>query len=742
MTPTDRTPPLRVVGVLVAVSGFCSLVYQVVWERTVRGTFGGDSISSAIVTGTFLLGLGIGAVAFGRWHRRAFALFAVVELAIGLYAIASYHVLAPLGRVLGAAFGGSAWDAAAVRPSLVVACILFLLPPCVLIGATTPLMFNCFIRPGRYASGAVGRLYALNTAGAALGVVAVPFVFLNRLTLPATLSIVGAANLLLGAGIWLAGRGLVLRAEAEPLEEPPPEGGDAAWLGLAFLSGLVSLGFEVSLFRAFFTLNPSSPYNFPSVLIPFLLAIALGSALLTRFRAYSHDRALRRVGLLFVTAMLALLLGVVLTAGLSFLGFQRVVRPYGKLPLLITYGAILAGPLPFFLGGVLPLLFRLASPTGQALPAKTGLLALANAIGAFAGALLVQFVGFPYLGTRGVLITLLLAGVAAGAWCLMKTGSGQRQVLGYGVLAPAMALVALLVPAPVWDVYTFGVSGPGIEQVEGMSGVALIRWQPDGGRVFVNGQYMSALPDDVRHVQLVSFALALPRRERVLVLGLGGGGMVRELVRDPGVRRVDVVDWSHELPPLLDSPRARALLADALRDPKVRLCRCDARVVVSLSEAAAYEVIIDNLAEASWVGATGVKSEAYFRQLHRLLAPSGVLVYKANYAGAREAILAGLASTFRVVREHERGVVLASEAPAAIAPERVEEVLAWRGPVIGAAGPPYADWMLRGLKPVSREQLGNIAPMRDDLLIYEYTVDPLRALLGSPARRPATSRSN
>ena len=59
MTPTDRTPPLWIVGLLVAVSGFCSLVYQVVWERTVRGTFGGDSISSAIVTGTFLLGLGI-----------------------------------------------------------------------------------------------------------------------------------------------------------------------------------------------------------------------------------------------------------------------------------------------------------------------------------------------------------------------------------------------------------------------------------------------------------------------------------------------------------------------------------------------------------------------------------------------------------------------------------------------------------------------------------------------------------
>ena len=137
-------------------------------------------------------------------------------------------------------------------------------------------------------------------------------------------------------------------------------------------------------------------------------------------------------------------------------------------------------------------------------------------------------------------------------------------------MAPAIALLALLVPPSVWDIYTFGLTGAAVEQVEGLSGVAVIRWQPDGGRVFVNGQYMSSLPDDPRHVQLVSFALALPRRETVLVLGLGGGGMVRELLRDPAIRRVDVVDWSHELPRLLESPRARALLDGALHDPRVR----------------------------------------------------------------------------------------------------------------------------------------------------------------------------
>jgi spermidine synthase len=733
MSNPDRMPPYWLVALFVVVSGFCSLVYQVVWERTLRGTFGGDSISSAVVTGTFLLGLGIGAVVFGRWHRRAFAVFAAVELAIGVYAMASYHGLAPLARVLGGLFGGSAFDAAGVRPSLVVACILFLLPPCILIGGTTPLMFNCFIAPGRYPSGAVGRLYGLNTAGAALGVLAVPFAFLNHLSLPVTLLVVGAGNLALGIGIWLAGRRPI---EPPPEEEAPPskKGPAAPWLVLAFVSGLVSLGFEVSLFRAFFTLNPSSPYNFPAVLIPFLLAIALGSALLTRSADPAPERALRRLGWLFVGAAVGMLLGIVLTSSLTLAGFLGVTRPYGKLPVLLLYGALLAVPLPFLLGGVLPGLFRLAAPTGRSLPARTGLLYLANSVGAFGGALLVQFLGFPVLGTRGVVLVLALAGAAAGAWCLLKSDADRSRTLVYGLVTPAIALLALLVPASVWDIYTFGLTGAHVEQVEGVSGVAVIRWQPDGGRVFVNGQYMSALPDDPRHVQLVSFALALPRRETILVLGLGGGGMVRELVRDPAVRRVDVVDWSHELPRLLDSPRARPLLDGALHDPKVRLCRCDARVVVSLHDAGTYDVVIDNLAEAGWVGASGIKSEVYFRQVRRVLKPAGILVYKANYATAREAILAGLAATFRVVREHPRGIVLAADDPIAIDPTRIDEVLAWRGPVIGATTP-YADWLVGALRPISRADLDGVAPIRDDLLIYEYTLDPLGRLWGSGPSR-------
>jgi hypothetical protein len=88
------------VFLIVGFAGFCSLVYQVVWERTLKYNFGGDSVSAAIVTATFLLGLGIGAVAFGRWRRQPFAAFALVELGLGTFAIASYHPCPGTGSMM------------------------------------------------------------------------------------------------------------------------------------------------------------------------------------------------------------------------------------------------------------------------------------------------------------------------------------------------------------------------------------------------------------------------------------------------------------------------------------------------------------------------------------------------------------------------------------------------------------------------------------------------------------------
>ena len=739
--PLSSRPGPWFVSVIVGYAGFASLVYQVVWERTVKYNFGGDSISSAIVTATFLLGLGVGAIVFGRWRPRPFAVFALVELILGLYAIASYRVLAPLAILLGRASGSSIVDAEGLRTPVILACAIFLLPPCILMGGTLPLIFNCFIRTDETRSAPIGLLYGLNTLGAAFGVLAAPFVFLSRRSIPSTLALVGAGNVLLALAIWWCGR----RAPAATVSPPPePAAADHVrrlWTlsALAFLSGFISLAFEISLFRAFGVFNPSSPYNFPGVLLPFLLSIAAGSIVLTRFGRYTTAHAVRRVGLLFLLAVAGMLVGILGSVALSTSEFRWAFRqsPFGpltgQLRGLLVYGLVLIVPCVFFLSGVFPLLLRLAAPTGRTLPVATGWLSLVNAVGAFTGAALAQFVGFPLVGTRGVVCTLAVLGVVAGGLCLWHTAMRRRDLVLGGALVAALGLAPFLVPPAIWDVYTFGRTGPNVDRVEGRTGVASIEWGRFRGRVFVNGQSMSQLPDHPTHIQLVSFALALPRREHVLLLGLGGGGMVRELAADPGVARVEVVDWSHELPRVLDAPRAREMLADRLRDPKVALYRCDARVAVGLFDPASFDVVIDNLTHAHWVGATSVKSRAYFAMIRRIVKPTGVFVYHGNYANARDAILAGLVRAFPLVREHGSRVVFASEQPVEIDRARAEAVLAPRARDIGLGTAPYSDWLLTDWHSISRTQLTR-RPIRDDLLIYEYQFDLLAPLLGARPR--------
>jgi SAM-dependent methyltransferase len=180
------------------------------------------------------------------------------------------------------------------------------------------------------------------------------------------------------------------------------------------------------------------------------------------------------------------------------------------------------------------------------------------------------------------------------------------------------------------------------------------------------------------------------------------------------------------------------MLADSLRHPKVTLYRCDARVAVDLYEPASFDVVIDNLTHAHWVGATRVKSVAYFAKIRRIVKPVGVFVYHGNYANAREAILAGLARVFPLVQEHRSRVVLASEQPVTLDRGRAEAVLPPRAQEIGLA-PPYADWLLTDWRSITRAEVGRRRPIRDDLLIYEYQFDPLRWLVGS-RRRQAGSR--
>src|ERR1700691_2699881 len=77
------------------ISGFCSILYELVWLRLAMAQFGVTSALVSIVISMFMAGLGLGSWLAGRWVRKygeagnfpALRLYALTEFLIGVSAL-------------------------------------------------------------------------------------------------------------------------------------------------------------------------------------------------------------------------------------------------------------------------------------------------------------------------------------------------------------------------------------------------------------------------------------------------------------------------------------------------------------------------------------------------------------------------------------------------------------------------------------------------------------------------------
>jgi predicted membrane-bound spermidine synthase len=725
---------LGIVTLIAGLSGFCGLVYQLIWHRAVEYSFGGDAVSSAIVTCTFLLGLGLGAYLCGKWRMDAYKTYASIQFIIGLFGILSFYLIAPGAAVLAQVLKPALDEAEGVRAAVVAGCIMLLLPPGILIGSILPLMLRCFVRPLGFSARTIGLISGINLLGASLGILAAPLFFLNRLSLPGTLVIIGSLNIVLGCALLWVRR---LDAAQETTSPAAADAGGVAGPALAFVSGFIALSFAVSLLRALPIVNPSSAYNFPLALMFFLLALALGSIVFTRGLIENRDDILYRIGCLMAGSALGMFLGIWVASYL-----QANMYPISFLPILngdggntfwaLLFSAVLIMPAPLLIGAIFPLLLRLRAADEAGLPDSAGKIYLAVSLGGFCAVMLGTFAGFPVLGTRGFLTLVYVVTGASGlgvmAW-IWRRNKAQKVsgALPAGMLAMCI-IVAVLMPSGMWLTYITGGPEENWEVREGISGIGQLWWTDEFADIRVNGQYMSTLPYHPLHLKQEIFLLVQPKREKILVIGIGAAEIIRSLVEDAEVKSIDVVDTSRELPVLLAGGRAAEMLNHALASPKVRIHNADPRVAVGLYEPETFDLVFDNL--ASWVDSSTIKSGTYFRMVRRILKPEGVFVIAGNYRGeSRLAVLAGLVQAFEIVKEHpthDMTVIATSKEPE-YTDARIIEVALPRAGEFGlnfTAPDALAAWFRNEHRVITGEQLMGVEPIRDDLLVYEYFWNP------------------
>lgn len=285
------------------VSGFCSVLYEVVWLRLAMAQFGVTTGLVSIVLSVFMIGIGVGSWGAGLLVRKygdsvrfpPLRLYALAELMIAVSAVSvPYELLwgrelllktaanAPLTYYL---FSG-AWLSIA------------LIPWCLCMGATFPLvMFAIKKLNAPDTQRSFSYLYLANVLGAVLGAT-VPLLLIEALGFRGTLRVGAVLNLLLASSAVA----LTLRASHDRLgatpsldQEPPPQSStrtrpDAQLLWLLFGTGLTSMGAEVVWIRLY-TPSLGTVYAFAAILALYLAATYLGSWIYRRRREYTWRKA-------------------------------------------------------------------------------------------------------------------------------------------------------------------------------------------------------------------------------------------------------------------------------------------------------------------------------------------------------------------------------------------------------------------------------------------------------------------
>jgi len=197
----------RALLVLVFVSGAVGLVYQSLWVRELSLILGSTTYAIGTVLAAFMAGLGVGAWVLGRRADRApspLRLYATLELAVGLAGLASPFVLAQGNGIYAACY--ARFHAAPTLLGLARFLIGFgfVAAPALLMGGTVPVAARYLVRRRNAIGRGVGLLYAINTFGAAVGALVVPFTLLPLLGIRASLLASGATNLMIAGVAWAA----------------------------------------------------------------------------------------------------------------------------------------------------------------------------------------------------------------------------------------------------------------------------------------------------------------------------------------------------------------------------------------------------------------------------------------------------------------------------------------------------------------------------------------------------------
>jgi spermidine synthase len=642
------------VPLLFLLSGAAGLIYEVVWIRLLVSVFGATVLAISTVLAAFMGGLALGSYLFGRMADRTsrpLAVFSALQIGIGLVSLAVPLLVSLAERAypgLPDAFRHNFWLLSLARFGW---CGLIILAPTTLMGGTLPVLSKWVTARGQTVGSGVGSLYAVNTFGAVLGTLSGGFYLIPTIGLSSSIGVAAAANVAVGL-IALAvarsaggdtaasaagpGRGSLSASKAGLLTHESQEIPTRLILVLFAVIGFCSLSYEVLWTRVLVVFVPSTTFAFTTMLSTFLIGIAVGSSITSRFADRLRSPAMA-LGLIesgiAVTALASL-------TSFTYLGsiaspLTGTAASWGRtLSVEFLLPAIIMIVPALLMGAAFPIVARIRVADPAAAGTGIGSIYASNTIGSIVGSFVTGFVLIPVIGIQASVVAAACGNLAVAMVAFGRSRAAFRPRAVWAGAAVAGAAVMIAVAPfgrPVAISPGTGEFESSKQEVvfykEGITSSVTVTESPGGD---VSGFFVDrwlvvgTTYDAVKTVRLLGHLpiAAADQARDVAVIGYGMGMTTWTLALHDEVDSLDVVELSEGV--VEGSKFFSDVNHNVLEDPRVTLHVDDGRNFLLMSRKRFDVISCDPIHPAGGSGA--LYTSDFFQLARDHLKPGGAMV--------------------------------------------------------------------------------------------------------------------
>ena len=661
--------------VLFVGSGCAALIYEIVWFQLLQLVIGSSAVSLGVLLGTFMGGMCLGSLLLPRYisaREHPLRVYARLELGIGIIGLIVLFAVPLVGRMYLSVVGHG-------LPGIflrAVVCVICLLPPTVLMGATLPAMSR-WIETTPQGISWLGFFYGGNIAGAVFGCLLAGFYLLRVHDMATATYVAVAINVTVALiGFALAAktpRGAPSDAVAQSVVEHAP----SSWTvyTVIALSGACALAAEVIWTRLLSLMLGATVYTFSIILAVFLIGLGIGSSV----GAFISRRTARPRIALGVCQML-------LTAAIAWTAYMLAQAiPYWPIQPDLSHSPWITFQIDFvrslwailpaacLWGASFPLALAAVASRGQDPGRLVGRVYAANTVGAIIGAVGASMLLIPWSGTKQAQQVLIVVSALAALLAFMPLISGTQAdasssakpkkltfadvalVIATGLgawLAVTVTAVPPLLVAYGRYMVTWIDQNPSIIYVgEGMNSSVAVSELSSGVRNFhVSGKVeASSEPQDMRLQRMLGHIPALfhPNPRSVLIVGCGAGVTSGSFVPYSSIQRIVI----SEIEPLIPNLAAKYFGQqnnNVVHDPRLQVVYDDARAFV-LTTPEKFDIITSDPIHPWVKGSATLYTKEYFEMVKRHLNPGGVVTqWVPLYESNLEVVKSEIATFFEV----------------------------------------------------------------------------------------------